>query len=49
MLGIIISLVSFAIAVKNNPNVNIEDVLPETNEQTSYSNTQKKENSNVMI
>ncbi|MCB0398388.1 MAG: HD domain-containing protein [Winogradskyella sp.] len=49
MLGIIISLVSFAIAVKNNPNVNIEDVLPETNEQTSYSNTQKKENSNFMI
>lgn len=49
MIGIIISLISFAIAVKNNPSVDIEDVLPETNEQTSYSNTQKKENSNFMI
>lgn len=49
MLGIIISLVSFAIAVKNNPNVNIEDVLPETNVETGFINSEKDRNDGFMI
>lgn len=35
MTGIIISLIAFGIAVKNNPGVDLKDVLPETNENTS--------------
>lgn len=35
MIGIITSLISFGIAVKNNPGIDIEDVLPDTKE-TSY-------------
>ncbi|MCB0383376.1 MAG: HD domain-containing protein [Psychroserpens sp.] len=34
MIGIIISLISFGIAVKNNPSISIEDVI-DTNSQTS--------------
>ncbi|MFD1017376.1 Pycsar system effector family protein [Winogradskyella rapida] len=30
MIGIIVSLISFAIAIKNNPGVDIDDVIPET-------------------
>ena len=43
MIGIIISLISFAIAVKDNPNVNIEDVLPETNEETGFIKSKEDE------
>ncbi|MDY2587347.1 Pycsar system effector family protein [Winogradskyella aquimaris] len=38
MIGIIISLMAFAIAVKNNPNVTIEDVLPQSNIETGFIN-----------
>lgn len=49
MIGIIISLISFAIAVKNNPSVDIEDVLPETNTETGFINSKKESSSNFMI
>ncbi|WP_430466848.1 Pycsar system effector family protein [Winogradskyella ouciana] len=35
MTGIIISLIAFGIAVKKNPGVDLKDVLPETNTNTS--------------
>ena len=35
MVGIIISLISFAIAVRNNPGIDIEDVLPDTSDTSS--------------
>ncbi len=35
MIGIIISLLAFGIAVKNNPGVNIQDVL-DTTSQIQY-------------
>ncbi len=38
MIGIIVSLISFAIAIKNNPGVDIDDVIPETT-QIQQSNT----------
>lgn len=34
MIGIIVSLIAFGVAVKNNPGIDIEDVLPDTNETT---------------
>lgn len=49
MIGIIISLISFAIAVKDNPNVNIKDVLPETSTETSYFNPKKTKENRFMI
>ncbi|WP_083677170.1 Pycsar system effector family protein [Winogradskyella sp. J14-2] len=49
MIGIIISLVSFAIAVKNNPNVDIEDVIPETNTETGFINFTKHSNNDFTI
>lgn len=49
MIGIIISLISFAIAVKNNPSVDIEDVLPETNTETGFINSKKESSSKFMI
>lgn len=49
MIGIIISLISFAIAVKDNPNVNIKDVLPETSTETSYFNSKKTKENRFMI
>lgn len=49
MIGIIISLISFAIAVKDNPNVNIEDVLPETNTETGFINSKKDSSINFKI
>jgi HD superfamily phosphodiesterase len=41
MIGIIVSLIAFGIAVKNNPGIEIEDVLPETN-TTSHQIKPKK-------
>ncbi|MDG4716761.1 Pycsar system effector family protein [Winogradskyella marincola] len=49
MIGIIISLISFAIAVKDNPNVNIKDVLPETSTETSYFTPKKTKENRFMI
>jgi predicted metal-dependent HD superfamily phosphohydrolase len=50
MIGIIISLISFAIAVKDNPNVDIEDVIPETNTETGFINSKEDDSSiNLMI
>ncbi|WP_138434924.1 Pycsar system effector family protein [Winogradskyella algicola] len=49
MIGIIISLISFAIAVKDNPNVDIEDVIPETNTETGFINSKKDSGINLMI
>ena len=34
MVGIIVSLIAFGIAVKNNPGVDIDDMIPE-NQKTS--------------
>ena len=36
MVGIIVSLIAFAIAVKNNPAIEIKDVIPENTTPTSY-------------
>lgn len=49
MIGIITSLISFAIAVKDNPNVDIKDVLPETNTETGFINSKKESNIDFMI
>lgn len=44
MIGIIISLISFGIAVKNNPGVNLNDVLDTTSQiQTKLPNTLKND------
>ena len=40
MIGIIVSLISFGIAVKNNPGIKIEDVLPDTETTTSVIETE---------
>ncbi|WP_439151356.1 Pycsar system effector family protein [Winogradskyella sp.] len=40
MIGIIVSLISFGIAVKNNPGIEIEDVIPE--KATTYNFQQNK-------
>ncbi|WP_426431483.1 Pycsar system effector family protein [Winogradskyella sp. HB-48] len=44
MIGIIISLMAFAFAVKNNPNVDIEDVFPKSNTETSSTSIRKNIN-----
>ncbi|MBV7269534.1 HD domain-containing protein [Winogradskyella sp. WHY3] len=44
MIGIIISLISFGIAVKNNPGIEIEDVLPKANTTSSIISKNKVEN-----
>ncbi|MBC3845329.1 HD domain-containing protein [Winogradskyella echinorum] len=48
MIGIIISLISFGIAVKNNPGIEIQDVLPNT-DQTSYNLEQQNFDENFKI
>jgi HD superfamily phosphodiesterase len=42
MIGIIVSLISFGIAVKNNPGIEIEDVLPDDTSTSSMIYQQKK-------
>ncbi|WP_179375146.1 Pycsar system effector family protein [Winogradskyella wichelsiae] len=42
MVGIIVSLISFAVAIKNNPGVDIDDVIPESVQTNSFNNLPPK-------